>query len=78
MWLIFEYAKTQISMLGKTLGLLAEVIPFLILLYYSLGVSGILKSETTPERLRNPSIYVKLILYALTIALGLLILNRVA
>ena len=60
-------------MFQKLGGLIGDIIPFFIFLYLSLVVSGVIKSESTPEKLRNPSLYIKLLFYAGTILFAALI-----
>ena len=64
-------------MFQKLGGLIGDIIPFFILLYFSLIASGIIKSGSAPERIRNASSYMKFILYAGTVMLAALIVMRV-
>ena len=60
-------------MFQKLGGLIGDIIPFLIFLYFSLIASGVIKSESAPERLRNPSSYMKYVFYAGTLLFAALI-----
>jgi hypothetical protein len=57
----------------KIANLIGDIIPFLIFLYFSLVMSGVLKSESIPEKLRNPSSYMKFVFYAGTVVFAVLI-----
>jgi hypothetical protein len=60
-------------MFQKLGGLIGDIIPFLIFLYFSLIASGVIKSDSLPERFKNPTLYMKYVFYAGTLLFAALI-----
>lgn len=56
--------------------LIDNIIPFVIFLYFTLLVFGVIKMEKKPEILKNPSVFIKSITIIGTIAFGILIIMQ--
>jgi hypothetical protein len=56
--------------------LIGNFVPFCIFLYFALVVSGVIKTDSVPDKFRNPNMFTKFVVYGGSITFAALIVMR--